>query len=808
MIKKVNKYDKKFFSGAFRLIMLISISVFFIFISSQLVQAEEHSISNIIFNPTLDVSFFGSYTLQSTITGSPTSVTAEIEGINQDDEDDWQYYADGTANSSSTTKTMSDENVDGDWIATTVRPDSVYPQIYFAPSSITWSNTPTDINIRRSNYHLLHFSNPFTSEASSTFFIELYAEPVSTVNSADLSVYLVKNNKNISFFNSDWRSSLDVSLVGSIGKNTAFDHVHATDKSEHYVIKLTANEDGTFSSKNLDISGDFWVVLYANSPNTARGWNLKYHSSSLCNNTNGWYIGNQSGWSTNTQAGCPDMHIHFARRGTPSDGVRARITANYSGSDSIVETKELFFDPLPNLAPNPTSFISPLPEAIYDGDSVTVSWTPATDPNNDSITYNIYYYNDSATTTIATATSTTSIVWDVGDVNDGAYGLKGEACDAALCTGFFLSDTITLNKADPLYSLSDFSISSDNNNENYAKADDIITLLFTASGDVSSTLNVELYSGGGAVHNPISLNHSDNNWTVEYIVTTEDLDGSIDYIITADNLDFEYSSTTPILIDVTAPSPVETSPMAGTYSSITTISLSATASDYIRYTRDNTNPSCSIGTLYSGVIDIDSSETIRAVACDTAGNMSAVASFIYLISASQAGSVFIPPSKPQIIQKPVFSDGGLIFDVENFYQIAVSERADFIGTSWEDYNDTYTYKVSNKTLYIKFRSKDGGESQVYEIKGSVKEPEKNQTWFFLRNLKYGMTGDDVRQLQKYLNNHGFILAKLGPGSSGNETKTFGFLTRAALIAFQKANSIKPAVGYFGPITREFVNRSK
>jgi hypothetical protein len=40
---------------------------------------------------------------------------------------------------------------------------------------------------------------------------------------------------------------------------------------------------------------------------------------------------------------------------------------------------------------------------------------------------------------------------------------------------------------------------------------------------------------------------------------------------------------------------------------------------------------------------------------------------------------------------------------------------------------------------------------------------------------------------------------------GNETTSFGAKTWVALVAFQKANGIVPASGYFGPITRGWVN---
>lgn len=76
---------------------------------------------------------------------------------------------------------------------------------------------------------------------------------------------------------------------------------------------------------------------------------------------------------------------------------------------------------------------------------------------------------------------------------------------------------------------------------------------------------------------------------------------------------------------------------------------------------------------------------------------------------------------------------------------------------------------------------------------------------FLNNLSSGVTHPDVKELQKYLNTNGYPVALSGPGSPGLETNKFGKLTREALIKFQIAKNIKPAVGFFGPITRELVN---
>jgi peptidoglycan hydrolase-like protein with peptidoglycan-binding domain len=76
---------------------------------------------------------------------------------------------------------------------------------------------------------------------------------------------------------------------------------------------------------------------------------------------------------------------------------------------------------------------------------------------------------------------------------------------------------------------------------------------------------------------------------------------------------------------------------------------------------------------------------------------------------------------------------------------------------------------------------------------------------FANDLRFGLRNADVQQIQIYLNAHGFRVAASGAGSSGNETTYFGSATRSALAAFQKSVGISPAVGYFGPKTRAYVN---
>lgn len=74
---------------------------------------------------------------------------------------------------------------------------------------------------------------------------------------------------------------------------------------------------------------------------------------------------------------------------------------------------------------------------------------------------------------------------------------------------------------------------------------------------------------------------------------------------------------------------------------------------------------------------------------------------------------------------------------------------------------------------------------------------------FTRNLYPGVSGDDVKCLQQYLNSAGNQVAASGPGSVGNETTYYGTLTTAAVSAWQAANGVVCGAycGYFGPLSQ-------
>ena len=75
---------------------------------------------------------------------------------------------------------------------------------------------------------------------------------------------------------------------------------------------------------------------------------------------------------------------------------------------------------------------------------------------------------------------------------------------------------------------------------------------------------------------------------------------------------------------------------------------------------------------------------------------------------------------------------------------------------------------------------------------------------FVKDIRPRTHGSDVKNLQVFLNTHGFSLATEGAGSPGAETDFYGAKLTAAVIKFQKANHIVPVSGMVGPITRAWI----
>ena len=210
------------------------------------------------------------------------------------------------------------------------------------------------------------------------------------------------------------------------------------------------------------------------------------------------------------------------------------------------------------------------------------------------------------------------------------------------------------------------------------------------------------------------------------------------------------------------------------------VSLVSIGSSQIRYTIDSTTPSCSSGTVYSSAITITETTTLKAIGCDEANNASSVVTAIYTLNSDGGGrrGRGTSPSAPATPAPPASSSSRI-----------TSAQVDSILSLLAAFNADSTV-IAN----VKAALSGAGGSLTHGFVTSL----------FVRNLESGAVGQEVRALQMFLNAHGYPVAAAGPGSSSNETTTFGPLTRAALIEYQKAKGITPAIGFFGPKTRAAV----
>ena len=86
-------------------------------------------------------------------------------------------------------------------------------------------------------------------------------------------------------------------------------------------------------------------------------------------------------------------------------------------------------------------------------------------------------------------------------------------------------------------------------------------------------------------------------------------------------------------------------------------------------------------------------------------------------------------------------------------------------------------------------------SQLTALSGSSMSSGSSAKCVFTKSLTMGMRGDDVTCLQNYLKGTGHFTY------SGGATGFFGGVTKAAVAAWQSANGVSPAVGYFGPLSQ-------
>ncbi len=167
-----------------------------------------------------------------------------------------------------------------------------------------------------------------------------------------------------------------------------------------------------------------------------------------------------------------------------------------------------------------------------------------------------------------------------------------------------------------------------------------------------------------------------------------------------------------------------------------------------------------------------------------------------------------------------YTDGGNIFKGHGVYVgiFQINEKI-HAATAKKLGFDIYTVDGNigyAKHLYEKEGTKPWGcRSAAVQVQnseqqsGPVVKSIDQSSFAITRNLQQGLINEQVRTLQKILNEHGFAVAAAGPGSLGNETTKYGPLTRKAVERFQCAKKITcppeglrlAGYGYVGPKTR-------
>jgi peptidoglycan hydrolase-like protein with peptidoglycan-binding domain len=226
-------------------------------------------------------------------------------------------------------------------------------------------------------------------------------------------------------------------------------------------------------------------------------------------------------------------------------------------------------------------------------------------------------------------------------------------------------------------------------------------------------------------------------------------------------------SSTVSVVEGVVITPPAVSPVAGTYTSAQSVTLTAVGSLSIRYTRDGSTPSCTVGTLYTAPISLDETKTIKAISCYAQDHSSTVASYLYTIN--------IPIS--------VGGGGG------------GSSSGGGGGYSYVD----HSRDAENERLEKERKDKEKKDKEKKDEEERKKKKGRvlgASTFNFQKDVQIGVQNEDVKELQKILIAEGLL--------KGTATGYFGAMTKTALIKWQIKNKLE-AKGVFGPASRNFIN---
>jgi len=166
----------------------------------------------------------------------------------------------------------------------------------------------------------------------------------------------------------------------------------------------------------------------------------------------------------------------------------------------------------------------------------------------------------------------------------------------------------------------------------------------------------------------------------------------------------------------------------------------------------------------------------------------------------------------------------------NADQMAISNYEDFRAASWEKYSSLREWillpEAGLKNVFVMFRDSrtgkttkvlvntidllvsntvPGGNAAVVSLPATASPTAVLATdntgapsFVFKRYVYIGSRSEEVKQLQQKLRELGYFTYPTNTGY-------FGSITKAAVVAFQKAYDLKPFPGWIGPATRKILN---
>ena len=134
------------------------------------------------------------------------------------------------------------------------------------------------------------------------------------------------------------------------------------------------------------------------------------------------------------------------------------------------------------------------------------------------------------------------------------------------------------------------------------------------------------------------------------------------------------------------------SPAAGTYNEAQDVTISTTTSGAsIYYTTDNSTPSATNGTLYTGAINVSSTTTIKAIAVKTGNNDSQVAEATYTISSGGgSGTIYRKVTSTDALTT---GDYLIVYEGDN-----VAFDGSLVELNLDMANNTKSVTISNQTI--------------------------------------------------------------------------------------------------------------